>query len=145
MLEWIAYSIVAFGLFAALLIPIYIICAIVVGWVARQKLRSFLVWFVLSLIITPLLSTLALIAVPARETQSKAGALVIAALLAWGLLYVYRYEMEHRRTAAAFAPAPASTARQDVNPARRIEDAMTGCETRRTQSGGYDYRVCPQK
>ena len=41
------------------------------GWVARQKRRSFLAWFVIGTLL-PILALLALIAVPAKEPRDKA-------------------------------------------------------------------------
>jgi hypothetical protein len=52
-----------------LLLGVWVIGSIFVGWVARQKYRSGFGWFINGLIFSPLLAMIALAAVPAREPR----------------------------------------------------------------------------
>jgi hypothetical protein len=60
----------------------FLIFSVVVGCVATAKNRSFLGWFLLSFLITPLFALLALIAVPMREPRPDPSALAWFAITA---------------------------------------------------------------
>jgi hypothetical protein len=103
----------------------YLIFAIVVGCVATAKNRSFLGWFLLSLLITPFFALLALIAVPvAKPRRESAFAYLAIAVVMVGAGVFWLMPRER-------APATSTAASVILDP----------CHTVRHPKG-FDYISC---
>lgn len=52
------------------IVILWLVMSIFCGWIASQKGRSFLGWMLLSLLLSPLLAIVGLIAVPSRQAPA---------------------------------------------------------------------------